>query len=189
MTIHNKPLRSERGIWIRVQYFNILVGACLLIMYMLCVWTFMPHVLRFFGADAEITWKHTAEALKESLYYFVIWWLLPNLALSILNMFVFGKKVCYASKSGLHFDENIIPWENIDRLTYEPATFSRTRIDFCQTHIDVLPGRTVNAVHFPLYGILVVKFFAPHAKVRLSGSGWFFVVFSLLLPILIVIFS
>lgn len=182
MKVQRKESKKS-GIWIRVQYVNILLGFAIWSAYMIAVIILVPYVMKFLGADV------TPDAsLNEISEFLLPWcmWQIPIVLLSVLNTFFFGRKLGYAARDGLHIDGKILAWDSFDIITYTPASFSRRRLYFCSTHFDMKNGMMLDVEHFPLFGILAVKYFAPHTKILLSGNGWFIVALFSLLPIIMV---
>ena len=174
---------KRRGIWIRMQYFNLILGLFIWALLMVVLITFMPYVIRWLGADI-IPDESAVRSFQEFLFGYCVWYLLPLGLLSVLNAFVFGHKLCHVSKEGMHIYGKILAWDSFDIITYSPAAFPRHNIDFCRTQFEMSDGMIFEVEHFPLYGVLLVKCFAPRVRIRLSGWGWFIVALFSLLPII-----
>ncbi len=179
----SKPAaQGNRGIWIRTQYFNVISGWLAFCFYMVFALYAMPFVVRFLGKDIEVD-QGFARDVPTFMGAAAVF-LLPFILLSILNTLFFGKKLCFADSNGLHYNGKTIPWNCIEQMTYEPASRHGLRMEFCRTHFETT-GKSFSIEHFPVFGILVAKHFAPQAGIRLSGMGWFIVGLCALSPVIL----
>lgn len=149
------PLRETEGSKIRVQYFNIYLYIFL--------GTLVP-VLVIFCLIFLILGRF------ETLYdFFVVPIVLlvlisPDIILSILNRFFFGKTVGVLTHDGIHTENGFFPWDKIKKITYLPkfpSKTARTPEDFC--HATVIINERGNITyetiipHCPLYAIRKMK--------------------------------
>ncbi len=100
--------------------------------------------------------------------------LLPLAVLCVLNIF-FGTVVCKAGKKGLEYNGKWMKWEEIESVTYDPSVVGRYRLFASSATVKhAASSGTVDTVieHFPFHGLWAVRKYAPHARIKMSGSFW-----------------
>jgi len=118
----------------------------------------------------------------------VLYTIVPLVALSLLNRFLFGKTLCVASKEGLYLDDELIEWDRLEGVEYTPTIPSRYVSNPAQFSNATLYTRTSSGLpeaksiaHFPMYGLRVIRRYSRGTKTRLSKMG----IFIFVMPIVI----
>jgi len=104
----------------------------------------------------------------------------PFVVLSIFNRFCFGKVVGVVNESTLFLKNREIPLNSIKEIIYHPEISSKSDPGYTHAVIVVqAKNKTekINAVHFPIYGLRIIKKYNANIKLRFSKTIWFFVLF------------
>ena len=155
----DKSLRYREGICIRKQYFNGPIYCLLLIA--LAVITATASVPLSEGTFDMQEWLGDVEETIVTIAVYMF----PFLILSILNRFCFGKTVCVVSDRGVHYQGQIIAWDDIVSMRYSSTHIGRTR--FKPAYMEVVcKDREFRIISAPMYMFSVVKKFAPQVKLK-----------------------
>jgi len=172
---------------IRRQYFNFVLALFLFGLY-LCVafmaTTLIADIIKGDTADTSHKWKQMIVTITS---YFIM--LSPLAILSLVNRLFFGKNVCTAGKKGLCLSGGALyKWKRINRVEYTPNISSRRHMSFCHLTVEMNNGTSFEIAYFPIYGMRVLKKYAPHIKTGLSKTGWIMTVGYLIFPPAMAIF-
>ncbi len=148
-------LKDSDGDKIRYQYFNVVIYAGLFIAYMVIVLL----------AAAALATKSFSFADIFIAIPLIITFLSPFIILSLLNRFLFGKIVCVICDEGLILENDIIPWNNIKKISFEPNSAFLTRrsrnVKYTCATVDVKTNESeeysIDILHFPRYGLKRIK--------------------------------
>ncbi len=173
----NQPsFKNIKGTKIRLQIFNILI-------YMLL--SFVPATLIMTSVlnlkAGKFDWLFLAEGL-------LIWgqFLLPFIVLSLINAFFIGKTVCVLNEKGVYLENDFIPWKNIKKIEYHPEMPKRYRANYTYASF-LIEGSEVDdyrieVLHFPIYGLMISKKYAPLLKIELAKGKKLSIAFFALFP-------
>ena len=163
---------------IRWQYFNTFI-------YVMLAFLPMPLIIMK-GNGFDLS--GVLEAIPVALAVFIVL-LAPFILLSLLNRFFFGKIVAVVSEKGLFVDDQLIRWNDIQRITYHPEISGRYKLSYTYATVFVKPSGkaeyTLEVLHFPLYGLKKIKKYNPDIKIRLGKNGLFTILFVALTPTVI----
>ncbi len=155
-------LNRMQGIKIRRQYFNYFLGSVLGIAPIMLFF-----ILVRWQLAGTVDLRERAGVLgKYFLIAFLI--LLPFIVLSVINRFYFGRTICVLDKKGIHCEDGLIEWKEIERLEYTSAHFRRygsSHVCFVLVHCG---RKTVKIKSAPLYMLHEAKKFAPHIKIKMD---------------------
>lgn len=160
---------------IRFQYFSVFLYIML---------AFLPMPLIMIGIfdlkAGNFSWLSIAEGI---IVYLKI--LLPFFALALLNRFFFGKILCTVNEKGLFTGSDLILWEDIKEAEYRPEIPAKRQTEYTSLSLTVNKrgdekySLCIN--HFPLYGLVSIKKYAPKIKIKVpSGKIWAIVIMMLL---------
>ena len=173
----NSELLNKSGKKIRWQYFNTFIYIMLAIMPVAPV---MIIILELKKGNADI-WGVIAEmagAIDVVLAIYAIF-IGPFIVLSILNRFCFGKVLGVADNTKLYLSERDIDINNIIEIVYHPRVMSRSSLSFCSATfiLKTKNGGTQSfeVIHFPLYGLKLIKKYNPNVKLSCDKYIWFLV--------------
>lgn len=173
----NSELLNKSGKKIRWQYFNTFIYIMLAIMPVAPV---MIIILELKQGNVDI-WGVIAEmagAIDVVLAIYAIF-IGPFIVLSVLNRFCFGKVLGVVDNTTLSLNEREIDINNIIEIVYHPRILSRSSLSFCsatftlQTKNDGV--QSFEVVHFPLYGLKIIKKYNPNVKLSCDKYIWFLV--------------
>ncbi|MBR6507157.1 MAG: hypothetical protein IKT37_06120 [Clostridia bacterium] len=176
-------LKKTDGSKIRFQYFNVIIY------YLLVFLPVIPVMITIIGSKYE---NYELPAFSELVFEVLKIGapiILPLVFLSILNRFLFGKIICVVDNSALVLEDTKIPLRYIKKVSYTPKLISKHKVNytFATLHIDS-PEKgeyTTDILHFPLYGLRVIKSHNPNVKIKFTKSGVFTVAFGILAPLVI----
>ncbi len=155
-------LKKMKGIKLRKQY----LGVVLYIMF--CILFFV-----FAGVTAA-TLKAGTLDLQEMLDTMVAMVMLcsPLIVLAVPNMFLYGKIIGVVNKEGLYFENDFIPLDEIDSITYDLKLPSRRGAGYrCATisaGASLMERRSFDVYDFPMYGLAVIKKYCPKVKIKFA---------------------
>jgi len=96
----------------------------------------------------------------------------PLLVLAVFNVFLYGKVLGVINKDGLYFENDFIPWQEIESVVYDLKLPSRRGAGYrCAT---IYAGTSLRERHsfdvydFPIYGLGVIKKYCSKAKIRFA---------------------
>jgi len=177
------PAAAE-GEMIRMQYFNAVIWVSLAFLPMIpIIWVIMD--LR----KGTLNPAALSELFTGILTVFFIL-TIPLVLLSFLNRFFFGRVVACAAERGLVVEGQVIPWKDIRLVTYTPQLqSSRRKTEYTYATLHIAPAGqtpyTLDVLHFPVYGLKLLKKHLPDIKVQLTGKGRRTILIWALLPTVI----
>jgi len=174
----NAELLEKSGEKIRWQYFNTYIYGML---------SFIPAIITMI-ITLEIRvgnldiWQIILEMLEATPVMVAMYGIFigPFVVLSIFNRFCFGKVVGVVNESTLFLKNREIPLNSIKEIIYHPEISSKSDPGYTHAVIVVqAKNKTekINAVHFPIYGLRIIKKYNANIKLRFSKTIWFFVLF------------
>lgn len=168
-------LKNIEGEKIRWQYFNV----CLYV-----ILSFLPMIVIVLAAlsikDGSFSFLKLINSLMTSVFCEIVI-LSPLILLSLLNRFLFGRTVCVINDSGIHLDNNFLPWNKIKKVSYIPDFSSKWHLRYCRAYFTVKSSAgkeyDVEANHFPLYGLRKIKKINPDIEIKIAkGNILFFAI-------------
>lgn len=173
----NSELLNKSGKKIRWQYFNTFIYIMLAIMPVAPV---MIIILELKKGNVDI-WGVIAEmagALDVVLALYAIF-IGPFIVLSILNRFCFGKVLGVVDNTTLSLNERDIDINNIVEIVYHPRVMSRSSLSFCSATFTLQTKnggtQSFEVMHFPLYGLKLIKKYNLNVKLSCDKYIWFLV--------------
>ncbi len=179
MTNTPTDLREIEGTKIRQQYFNGIIyiglGAAFMFLLATAITSLQEQSTFFF------------DALQ--LCGIGLLFLLPFVALSVLNRFFFGKIVCVLNEKGIYHKNGFTPWVNIREIVYEISIPTKETLraaaardypgsryahtaayDCC--HAFLMLGKThcITLLHAPRHLLKEARKYRPDLRVRISDE-------------------
>lgn len=181
--VEGVDLNNAEGRKIRFQYFNVIIY------YLLAFLPVVPIMILIIGSKHE---NYVLPTVYELVFEMLKIWvpiILPFVFLSILNRFLFGKTICTVNDKEMVLENTKIPLKCVKSVSYTPKLISRHKVNytFATLHIDSSEKGeyTIDLLHFPLYGLRVIKSFKPDIEIKLTKSGVFTIVFGALAPLIL----
>lgn len=186
------PLKDINGVKLRRQYFN------------LPIYLLSPAIPISILGMTMILIKHNELSFNYWLTLslegvgIVFALLSPFIILSLLNRFIFGKIVSVINNEGIYFENNFIPWNEIDKISYIPNIpskyqssvlhhrYTRLSLTICNEN-----GVEYDAEikHFPFYGLFKLKKYFPAKKIKFIGKNvtWTIIVIAITMVAILLI--
>lgn len=155
----DQSLKYREEICIRKQYFNGPIY-CLLLIALLIITATASVPL----SEGTFDMQEWLDDVEETIVTIAVC-MFPFVILSVLNRFCFGRIVCVVSDQGVHYQGEIIVWDDIVSMRYSSTHIGRTRFDPAYMEV-VCKDREFRIVSAPMYMFSVVKKFAPQVKLK-----------------------
>ena len=154
---------ERKGRVIRRQYFNIYITICL---------------CGFIGVFVAIGVKSIVDgttseffAVGNILMWIGIWVtiLLPFFALSLLNHYFFGRRVCLINKDGLFCSQCFLSWEEIQSMVFHCGYYGKNIIH-SYAHVAIANDKELLAVipHAPYHLLRWAKKYHPEIRTKFA---------------------
>jgi hypothetical protein len=154
---------QRKGRIMRRQYFN---------SYIMLYFIAIVVVFSVLGVGSVINGTEDEFFTVENIFTWISVWLIllfPFSVFSLLNRYLFGRRVCLLNEEGIFCNERFISWEEIQYMTFNCGSISKVHFKYaCVAVSDEERKKFLIIPHAPYYMLRVAKKYAPNMRTSFS---------------------